>query len=98
MGEYDFATILNPMGAVNRMWNDFSKITLPAARSRGMGVVGMKVMAYGQVPADERSSFLRYSMSLPLNVAIVGMDTVEQVEENVRVAESFVPLSPQEEE
>ena len=98
MGEYDFDTILNPMGAVNRMWNDFSKITLPAARSRGMGVVGMKVMAYGQVPADERSSFLRYSMSLPLDVAIVGMDTVEQVEENVRVAESFVPLSPQEEE
>ena len=37
-------------------------------------------------------------MSLPLDVAIVGMDTVEQVEENVRVAESFVPLSPQEEE
>ncbi len=61
-------------------------------------MVGMKVMAYGQVPADERSSFLRYSMSLPLDVAIVGMDTVEQVEENVRVAESFVPLSPQEEE
>ena len=37
-------------------------------------------------------------MSLPLDEASVGMDTVEQVEENVRVAESFVPLSPQEEE
>ena len=98
MEEYDFDTLLNPMGAVNRVWNDFSEITLPVARAKGMGVVGMKVMAYGQVPAAERPAFLRYTMSLPLDVAIVGMDTVAQVEENVRIAESFVPLSPEEEE
>ena len=32
-----------------------------------------------------------------IDVAIVGMDTVEQVEENVRAADDFVPLSADEE-
>ena len=32
------------------------------------------------------------------DVAIVGMDTVEQVEENVQVAEAFAPLEPKQEE
>ena len=93
IGEYDFDTVLNPMGAANRVWNDFSSTTIPAARAKGMGIIGMKVMAYGQVPAEHRSLFLHYAMGLDIDVAIVGMDTVEQVEENVRIAESFAPLS-----
>jgi hypothetical protein len=97
IGEYDFDTVLNPMGAANRVWNDFSSTTIPAARSKGMGIIGMKVMAYGQVPAEHRGLFLRYSMGLDIDVAIVGMDTVEQVEENVAIAESFEPLSSDEE-
>jgi aryl-alcohol dehydrogenase-like predicted oxidoreductase len=97
MGEYDFDTILNPMGATNRVWNDFSSTTIPAARGRGMGIIGMKVFAYGQVPAEHRPLFLRYTMGLDIDVAIVGMDTVEQVEENVRIAEAFTPLSDDEE-
>lgn len=97
IGEYDFDTVLNPLGAANRVWNDFSSTTIPAARARGMGIMAMKVMAYGQVPAEDRGLFLRYAMGLDLDVAVVGMDTVEQVEENVALAEAYTPLSPAEE-
>jgi len=54
-------------------------------------------MAYGQIPAEHRASFLRYSLGLDVDVAIVGMDTVEQVEQNVAVADGFQPLSEDEE-
>ena len=97
IGEYDFDTVLNPMGAANRVWNDFSSTTIPSARSRKMGIIGMKVMAYGQVPAAHRAGFLRFAMGQNIDVAIVGMDTVAQVEEHVRVAEAFAPLSQAEE-
>jgi len=97
IGEYDFDTVLNPMGAPNRVWNDFSTTTIPAARGKGMGIIGMKVMAYGQIPAEHRGLFLHYSMGLDIDVAIVGMDTIEQVEENVRLAEAFAPLSSEDE-
>jgi aryl-alcohol dehydrogenase-like predicted oxidoreductase len=98
MQKYEFDTILNALGPVTHVWNDFSEVTVPAARERGMGVIGMKVMAYGLAPPEYRAPFLRYTMGLPIDVAIVGMDTVEQVEENVRAAEAFEPLSPEEEE
>lgn len=97
IGAYDFDTVLNPMGAANRVWNDFSTTTIPAARAKGMGIIGMKVMAYGQIPAEFRRQFLHYTMGLDIDVAIVGMDTVEQVEENVRLAEEFAPLTAAEE-
>jgi aryl-alcohol dehydrogenase-like predicted oxidoreductase len=93
IGEYDFDTVLNPMGAPNRVWNDFSSTTIPAARSKGMGIIGMKIMAYGQIPAEHRALFMHYSMGLDIDVAIIGMDTVAQVEENVRIAEAFEPLT-----
>lgn len=95
--EYDFDTVLNPLGPVNRVWNDFAAATVPPARARNMGIIAMKVMAAGKVPAEDRSLYLRYALSPPADVAIVGMDSVEQVEENVRVAENFVPLSQLEE-
>lgn len=97
MQEYDFDTLLNPVGPVNRVWNDFTQTSLAAARARGMGTIGMKVMAYGQVPAADRAAYLRFSMAQDVDVAIAGMDTIEQVEENVRVAEGFTPLSAREE-
>ncbi len=97
IGEYDFDTVLNPMGAPNTVWNDFSSTTIPAARAKGMGIIGMKVMAYGQIPAEHRGLFMHYSMSLDIDVAIIGMDTLEQVEENVRLAEAFAPLTSQQE-
>ena len=97
LGEYDFDTVLNPAGPVNRVWNDFIGTSMAAARRLGMGVVAMKVMAYGQVPPEDRPDYLRYTMGQDVDVAIVGMDTVEQVEENVRGAEAFAPSETQQE-
>ena len=96
--EYPFDAILNPAGPVNRVWNDFSQTSLAAARQQGMGTIGMKVMAYGQVPPQDKALYLRFAMGQDVDVAIVGMDTIAQVEENVRVAAAFVPLSAAEEQ
>ncbi len=95
--EYDFDTVLNPMGVVNSVWNDFAGTVIPAARSKGMGVICMKTMAYGEAPEADRSLYLRYALTRPIDVAIVGMDTVAHVEENVRIAEALEPLSDAEE-
>jgi hypothetical protein len=36
---------------------------------------------------------LTYNMSLPVSTTIIGVDNVEQIEENVRIAAAFTPLS-----
>ena len=39
---------------------------------------------------------MSYNLSLPVSTTIVGCDTVEHVEENVRIASEFTPLPPAE--
>jgi predicted aldo/keto reductase-like oxidoreductase len=39
---------------------------------------------------------LTYNMSLPVSTTIIGVDNIEQLEENVRIASGFSPLSKEE--
>ncbi|MFC2116688.1 aldo/keto reductase [Bacteroidota bacterium] len=39
---------------------------------------------------------LEYNMSLPVSTTIIGVDSVAQIEENVKIASEFSPLSPDE--
>ncbi len=78
----------------------FEELALPEARKRNLGIIAMKVMGQellvgpeaGKAPAD---SLLRYSMSLPVTTAVVGMPTLEMLEKNVEVARTFAPMAPQ---
>ena len=36
---------------------------------------------------------LNYNMSLPVSTSIIGVDSIEQIEENVKIASEFSPLS-----
>jgi predicted aldo/keto reductase-like oxidoreductase len=38
---------------------------------------------------------LMYNMSLPVSTTIIGVDSVAQIEENVKIASEFTPLSSQ---
>jgi aryl-alcohol dehydrogenase-like predicted oxidoreductase len=37
-------------------------------------------------------SFLRFAMTQPISAAVIGAETVEQLEMNVRIAQSFQPM------
>lgn len=38
---------------------------------------------------------LTYNMSLPVSTTIIGVDSIAQLEENVKIASEFTPLSPE---
>jgi predicted aldo/keto reductase-like oxidoreductase len=56
----------------------------------------MKVFARdalaGQAEATARN-LIYYALSLPIATAVVGMPTVEHLEENIRLAKAFQPLT-----
>jgi uncharacterized protein len=76
----------------------FEELALPAANKKNLGVIAMKVtgqeflLGNGTGKADI-NSLVRYSMSLPVTTAVVGMPHLEMLEHNVEVARSFTPLS-----
>jgi len=92
---YDFDTVLVAIGAVDRLVNGPEEVLLPVAQSKGAGVIAMKVYGHGEL--KQRELALRYSLGLPgVSVAILGMQEMEHIDENVRLAQNFRPLSESE--
>ena len=81
----------------------FEELTLPAANAKKLGVIAMKVTGQEFLVGDgagkaDMSSLLRYSMSLPVTTAVVGMPRPEMLAHNVETARNFSPLNDQEKE
>jgi aryl-alcohol dehydrogenase-like predicted oxidoreductase len=79
----------------------FEELALPAARRKNLGIIAMKVTGQELLLTNESGkadidSLLRYSMSLPVTTAVVGMPRLEFIEHNTEVARSFSPLSEDE--
>ena len=76
----------------------FEELALPAANKKNLGVIAMKItgqeflLGNGTGKADI-NSLLRYSMSLPVTAAVVGMPHIEMLEHNVEIARNFSPYS-----
>ena len=78
----------------------FEELALPAANKKNLGVIAMKVTGQEYLLGKRHrkgrhDSLLRYSMSLPVTTAVVGMPHLEMLEHNVEVARSFSPHSDQ---
>jgi aryl-alcohol dehydrogenase-like predicted oxidoreductase len=93
---HSFATALVPISPPDKGLHDFERAVFPTAAAAGAGVIAMKVLAGGRV-TERPALHLRYVLGLPVSLAIVGMQSVKEVEENVGIATSFQPLSEAEE-
>ncbi len=79
----------------------FEELALPEANKKGLGIIAMKVMGQEALVGTEAgktdgASLLRYSMSLPVTAAVVGMPTLQFLEKNIEVARTFSPLGEEE--
>jgi len=75
----------------------FEAIAMPVALKKGMGLTAMKVFAQEKLVGKAAPDMLlRYSMSLPVAVAVVGMPQLEHIDFNTNVAHGFTPLSKKE--
>ena len=94
---YDFDTVLVALGVIDRLVTGPEEVLLPVAQSNGVGVIAMKVYGHGEI--KQRELALRYSLGLPgVSLAILGMESEEQIDENVRLAQNITPLSEAERE
>jgi len=84
--------------ALNASQNgQFEELALPAARAKNLGVIAMKVTGQEfllKSPAGNSNidSLLRYSLSLPVTAAVVGMPHKEMLDQNLAIARAFSPF------
>jgi hypothetical protein len=73
--------------------DSFESIALPAALKKNMGVTAMKIFGQDKLSsAAPAEDLIRYSMSLPVAAAVIGMPKLEYLERNVAVAKAFRPM------
>jgi len=98
--QFDFDTVLIPVNPAEPAYKSFLEEVIPLAKHKGMGIVGMKVYFRGlaaKLPWFETMDpFFRFSLSQPITTAVIGCDDLEQLEENVKFAGSFSPLTEKE--
>ncbi len=95
---YDCALItLNAAGAVMDDPEDLDRF-FRVAKAKEVGVIAMKVVARGALIKEgpDIRRLLHYALSYPVSTAVVGISAVSHLEENVRVASAFKPLSEEE--
>lgn len=76
------------------MTTSFETVALPVAKRKNLGIIAMKVFAQDALLRHSGpEKLLRYSLSLPVATAVVGMPKLQYISENVQVAKNFQPLS-----
>lgn len=92
---YDkYDTILMPLHAADPAYLSFEKLVLPVAVERGMGIQGMKNFANAHLLSVlSARECLSYVLSLPIHCTAIGCTTIGQLEDDVRIAQQFKPLS-----
>lgn len=85
---FPFAAIQVP---ANFMETEAMAGLIPEARRRGAGVIAMKPVGGGNI--RERALNFRFIFANGVDVAIPGMDSPRQVEENVAVLQDLSPLT-----
>lgn len=89
---FPFDSALIALSALDHFVLSFAEEFLPIANAHGVATIAMKVLGFGSLTHEVERS-LRYAFGLPVSTVIVGMETMEQLEQNLAIAESFTPMS-----
>ena len=92
LNRFPFDSVLCALSVLDHFVASFAQDFLPVANARGIATIGMKALALGRL-GHLYEKALRYTLGLPVSTVIVGMESMEQLERNLAVAESFRPLS-----
>ncbi|MBE9188148.1 aldo/keto reductase [Microcoleus sp. LEGE 07076] len=96
---YPFDTTLISLNAAEKHHpRSFTANALPVAKAKNIGVIAMKIPAYGKLfqngVLDGMHQAMGYTLSLPgVHCCVIAADSVKQLEENLKVAQAFKPLS-----
>jgi len=95
LNRFPFDSALIAVSALDHFILSFAEEFLPIANDRGVATIGMKVLGLGSLTREVERS-LRYAFNLPISTVIVGMESMDQLEQNLAIAESFTPMTDEE--
>jgi aryl-alcohol dehydrogenase-like predicted oxidoreductase len=93
---FHFDTVQMPLNVMDAHYESFGAKVLPVLVEQQIGVLGMKPMGSGKI-LDSNTVLavecLHYAMNLPTSVVITGCDSMAVLEQALKAARTFEPLS-----
>lgn len=95
MRRFQFDSVLVAINPADPRYQPFIPTVVADARRRGIGVVGMKVLAAGRLPREVAAPELIRYAAAHADTVIIGCSSVAEVRANLAVATApdFAPLS-----
>ncbi len=96
---FRFDAVQMPLNVMDAHHDSFQKLILPTLVKEEIGVLGMKPLGDPFILDSKTVSAidcLKYAMSLPVSVTITGIDSKKILDQALKVARGFKPLSEDE--
>ncbi len=96
---FHFDACQMPLNVLDYSFRSFAHLVVPKLVEQGIGVLGMKPMAFGAIPANKIATgieCLHYAMNLPTSVVITGMETMDRLNQALEAMRTFRPMSEEE--
>jgi uncharacterized protein len=97
---FPFDAVQMPLNPFDANFHSFEQNVLPVLNQRGIAPLGMKPICGTGTPVQKGiftpDELLRYSMSLPIATTITGVADLAILEQNLKIAQGFTPLSESE--
>lgn len=97
--DYEWDAVQMPLNVMDAHFRSFEKQILPILQERGIAPIAMKSLASGFIAKSntvQAEEALRYTLSLPVATVISGMETMERLRTNAKIATDFKPLTDEE--
>jgi predicted aldo/keto reductase-like oxidoreductase len=98
--EFPWDTVQLPVNLLDAHFRSFAKEIIPLASKRGLGIIGMKSLASGDILRTGVSpgEAIGYCLSQPIHTLVCGMDSLKVLRQDLEIARSWQPLGDEEQQ
>ncbi len=96
--DFHFDTVQMPVNIFDDQFRSFTKLVIPEAQKMGLGTLGMKSMGSGVILKSKvvtPEECLRFALSQPVATVITGIDSQQVLDQDLRIATGFQPMTTQ---
>ncbi len=96
---FEWDTVQMPINLLDAHYRSFQKKVVPVCNKREISVIGMKALAGGAIPDKlgiPAETCRRFALSLPITTLVCGIESRENLAQDLAMARSFKPVTEQE--
>ncbi len=94
--QFVFDAVMMPLNIMDAHFESFEKKVLPVLKEHNIGIIAMKPLGFGHILKSKTVSpleCLHYVMNLPVDVVVTGCDSLPILEQALKAARSFRPMT-----